>query len=73
MSSLTEAAVTITLAIVGVAMLAVLVSRNANTAGVLTAYGNTFSAMIGAATRPVSGGGLGNPVLGMPLATQFPM
>lgn len=42
--------------IVGVATLAVLVSRNANTAGVLKAGGDAFSAMVGAATAPVSGG-----------------
>ena len=67
MNSVMESVVTISLAIVGVAMVAVLVSRNANTAGVLQAYGNTFSSMIGAATRPVSGG---TPVLGMPVMSS---
>ncbi len=45
--------------IVGVATLAVLVSRNANTAGVLKAGGGAFSEALRAATGPVSGGGFG--------------
>lgn len=61
MNSLTEAVVTISLAIVGVATLAVLVSRNANTAGVITAYGKTFAGMVGAATAPVTGGSAVSP------------
>lgn len=52
-----EKLVTIAVAIVGVATLAVLVSRNANTAGVITAGGNAFANALNAATRPVSGGG----------------
>jgi PRD1 phage membrane DNA delivery len=74
-----EPVVTITLAIIGVATLAVLVSRNANTAGVMTAYGQTFSAMIGAATAPVTGrtqpagsSMFPTPVLGGGLNVSFP-
>lgn len=48
--------VTIATAIVGIAILAVLVSRNANTAGVLGAAGKAFSQSIGAAVAPVTGG-----------------
>jgi hypothetical protein len=55
MNNVIEPIVTISLAIVGLATLAVLVSRNANTAGVLTAYGQTFSSMVAAATAPVTG------------------
>lgn len=70
MDKVFEPIVTISLAIVGVALLAVLVSRNANTAGVLKAYGQTFASMIGAATAPVTGAGsmpgLSTPILGMP-------
>lgn len=55
MNNLVEAGVSISLAIVGLAIVAVLVSRNANTAGVMQAYGQTFSSMIGAATAPVTG------------------
>jgi hypothetical protein len=43
--------------ILGVAILSVIVSRNANTAGVLTAGGNAFSKMLGTAISPVAGGG----------------
>ncbi len=53
------ALVTVATAIVGVAILAVLVSKNANTAGVLTSAGNAFSTALGAATGPVSGSGYG--------------
>jgi hypothetical protein len=52
-----EKIVTIAVAIVGVATLAVLVSRNANTAGVITAGGNAFATALKAATGPVTGGG----------------
>lgn len=43
-------------AIVGLAIIATLVSRNANTAGVITAAGRAFSNALGAATNPFSGG-----------------
>lgn len=46
---------TVTLAIIGVAIIAVLVSKNANTAGVLGAYGNAFSQLLGTAEAPVTG------------------
>lgn len=57
MNKITEAVVTILTAIIGVAILAVLVSRRSNTAGVMTAGGNAFASMLGAATGPVTGGG----------------
>lgn len=53
-----EKVVTIAVAIVGVATLAVLVSRNANTAGVIRASGSAFAEALRAATGPVSGGGM---------------
>lgn len=47
--------------IIGVAILAVLVSRNANTAGVLTASGSAFAGALSAAEAPVTGsGGIAN-------------
>jgi hypothetical protein len=46
----------IALAIVGLAIVAVLVSRNAQTGSVITSAGNAFSGAIGAAVAPVSGG-----------------
>lgn len=52
-----EKLVTIAVAITGVATLAVLVSRNANTAGVLKAGGGAFAEALRAATGPVMSGG----------------
>lgn len=49
--------VTVALAIVGVASLAVIVSRNANTTGVIQASGNAFSSALGVAISPVTGSG----------------
>jgi hypothetical protein len=49
--------VTVFLAITGVAILAVLVSKNANTAGVLTAGGAAYSGALGTALSPITGGG----------------
>lgn len=50
-----EPIVTIAVAIVGVAILAVLVSQKSNTAGVLAAAGSAFSNSLSAATGPVTG------------------
>ncbi len=48
-------------AIVGVAIIAVLVSKNANTSGVISAGGSAFSLDLGTALSPVTGSsGLGN-------------
>lgn len=55
MDQLTTAIVTIAVAIVGVATLAVLVSKNANTSGVISSAGQAFSGALNAATGPVSG------------------
>lgn len=49
----------IALAIVGIAILAVLVSRNAQTPQVISAAGKAFAQDIGAAVSPVTGGSLG--------------
>ena len=48
--------VTIAVAIVGVATLSVIVSKQANTAGVIQAAGGAFSGALTAAVSPVSGG-----------------
>lgn len=50
-----ESVVTIAVAIVGVAILAVLVSQKSNTAGVLAAAGSAFANSLSAATAPVTG------------------
>jgi len=55
MSQLTEAMVTIAMAIIGVAILAVLVSRNAQTVGVLQALASAFGNTLSVATAPVTG------------------
>lgn len=55
MSQLTEAMVTIFVAIVGVAILSVLVSSRSQTPQVLQAFGSMFSNALGVATSPVSG------------------
>jgi hypothetical protein len=47
--------VTITVAIIGVAWIAVILSKNSNTGGVLQAYGNAFSQLLGTAEAPVTG------------------
>lgn len=53
--------VTVALALTGVAIIAVLVSNNANTSGVITSGGNAFTGALKAAISPVtSGGGGGN-------------
>ena len=46
----------IALSIVGVASLAVLVSKNANTTSVISATGSAFSNALGVALSPVTGG-----------------
>lgn len=51
--------VTIATAIIGIAIIAVLVSNNANTAGVLTAATGGFGQDLLAAEAPVTGGGSG--------------
>ena len=65
--------VTVATAIVGVAIIAVLVSKNANTAGVIQAGGSAFGGALGVALSPVTGssgmggfsGGAGLPSFGM--------
>lgn len=59
MNSITETVVTIATAIVGVALLALIVSRKSNTAGVIQAAGSAFSNALGVATSPVTGASVG--------------
>jgi len=56
---ITESVVTISLAIVGLAIIAVLVSKQAQTPQVLTAGGSAFSRSLLAAEAPVLGSGYG--------------
>jgi PRD1 phage membrane DNA delivery len=55
MNTLTEALVTILTAIVGLAIIAVLVSKRAQTPAVIQASGSAFSNALGVAESPVTG------------------
>lgn len=55
MGNITETVVTIATAIVGVALLALIVSRRSNTAGVIQAAGSAFGNALGVAVSPVTG------------------
>jgi hypothetical protein len=54
MSQTTAALVAIGTAIVGVAIIAVLVSNNAKTVDVIQGFGNAFSQALGVAVSPVT-------------------
>jgi PRD1 phage membrane DNA delivery len=56
--SLITSAVTVIMAIIGVAIIAVLVSKQANTAGVLQSGSQGIATDLGAALSPVTGSGL---------------
>lgn len=64
--------VTIALGVIGLAMVAVLVSNAANTQNVLTGAGNLANSIIGAAVSPVTGtqtnnfGSVGSNMAGIP-------
>ena len=52
---------TIATAIIGLAIIATIISKQADTANVVTQAGKAFSSIIGAAVKPVTGtSGLGN-------------
>lgn len=57
MNKLVTEGATILMAVVGLAIVAVLVSNRANTSSVIGSAGDAFSKILGAATAPVSGGG----------------
>lgn len=66
---LISSVVTVLLAIVGVSIIAVLVSRNANTTGVIASAGSAFSGALGTALSPVNGAssfGMGAGLPGLP-------
>ena len=65
MSQITEAVVTIALAIVGLAIIAVLVSRKAQTPAVIQAAASGFNNSLAVAEAPVTGA-VANPVLAYP-------
>lgn len=55
MKELTESVASVAALIVGVALLAVLVSQKSNTPAVVGAFGSAFSNALSAATGPVTG------------------
>lgn len=55
MNSLTEGVITIFLMIGGIALASVLVSRNANTSGVIHSIGSAFGNDLAVAQSPVTG------------------
>lgn len=58
--------VTVLTAVIGLAIVATLVSKNAQTSSVIQSGASGFSSILGAAEAPVSGGsGFGNLGLGM--------
>ena len=59
MDALTGAIVTIVTAIIGVAILAVIVGKNSRTTDVITAAGKALAGDLTAAVSPVTGGGIG--------------
>ncbi|ATS92586.1 DNA delivery protein [Gluconobacter phage GC1] len=65
-----EALVTVATAIVGVAMLSVLVSRRSNTSDVIQASGSAFSNALAVAEDPVTGNGV-SIVTAYPSETEF--
>lgn len=55
MGKLGEGIITVITAIIGVAIIAVIVSKNAATSQVLSSAGSAFSGILGAAVGPVTG------------------
>lgn len=58
MNQLWSGVVAVLMAIIGIAILSVLVSKNANTVGVLNAGSQAFSGALGTAMSPVTGSSL---------------
>ncbi|HET8705955.1 MAG TPA: hypothetical protein VFM46_06600 [Pseudomonadales bacterium] len=59
MNQLVNGIITILAAVVGVAILSVIVSKNSNTTEVIKAGSQGFSAILGAAEAPVTGSSMG--------------
>ena len=73
MSPFLESLTTITVAVIGLAVIAVLVSKKAQTPAVIQASGSAFGNALGVAEAPVTGASY-SPVLsypGMDLSTSF--
>lgn len=59
MNSITESVVTVAVAVVGLAIVAVIVSNRAKTAQVIQSAGGAFSDALRVAVSPVAGSGIG--------------
>ena len=70
MNSITESVVTIATAIVGVAILAIIISKKSNTSGVIQAAGSAFGNALAVATSPVTGANV-SPNLAYPSGMMF--
>lgn len=68
MNQLVNGLIVVLTAIIGLAILSVLVSRNAQTSSVISAGSRGFSDMLGAAVSPVTGGSSFGGI-GMPMST----
>lgn len=66
MSHFGEQVVSVATAILGVAMVAVIVSRNANTSAVITSASNAFAQALSTAVSPVSGASFNTQFQGVP-------
>ncbi len=63
-NQLINSVVTVAVAIIGVAIVAVLVSNNAQTSNVIMSASRGFSGALGTALSPVAGGGIGGGIMG---------
>lgn len=70
MSHFTEAFVTIVLALISLAVVSVIISRNSNTAGVAQAVSSGLGNNIATAISPVTGSGV-SPNLSYPSGSSF--
>ncbi len=55
-----RAIIAIVSSVIGLSLVAVVLSTRANTAGVISAGGNALTSILGAATAPVTGAGVSN-------------
>jgi len=62
MNDITEAGVAVATMIIGGALLALLVSKQSQTANVINAVANGFSKMLGTALSPVVQNGINSPI-----------
>ena len=69
MNQLVNGVIVVLTAIIGVAILSVILSKNSNTTGVVGAGANAFSSILGTALSPVTGSSLSAGSFNFPGAT----